>query len=225
MSGKKSHGAQLTYKQTFTLVICCIVVLALLGTAAAALIKYKNDNGFWFWERFSAPENTGGPSVEYYEANYDENIFEDKDYMSLVRDIYYTTGGYTELLDKAGCESKGKDAVFFREFFDAIISGDADTYNTFFMKNYFETNEKDDSFTMQRIYDISVTVREDTETELNGAKIKCSNYIVSYKIMKNNGTFRLGIPSDTVKPQLYRLIEENGKLKIHSILEIKTIYE
>ena len=47
---------------------------------------------------------------------------------------------------------------------------------------------------------------------------------VSYKIRKNNGSFRLGVDSDTAKPQLYIMYKSGKTYKIINIVDYAPIY-
>jgi len=224
MADRKKSGifSKLTYKQFIRLVIIIFAVVLVLGVAVFALVSYRVENGFWFWE---APKpDDSNRSINYYEADYGENIFENPRYMDKIRDIYFGDESVFYLLTGDDYEKAGDDAVFFRDFFDAVIRGDNEKYNSFFRKGYYTPqNPPKDEFTMQKIYDIRVLRNGTSEVELDGKTVTLKNYIVEYKIMQNNGTFRTGIDHDSYQPQLFRLMEEDGKLKVHSILDIKVI--
>jgi hypothetical protein len=66
--------------------------------------------------------------------------------------------------------------------------------------------ELPEKFTMQMVYDISLRPHANADGE--------KSYIVNYKILKNNGTFRRDIGSDEGREYLFTLVEEQGKLVI-----------
>ena len=70
---------------------------------------------------------------------------------------------------------------------------------------------------MQKIYGINIEVFNRETVNENGKTSVVSEYIVRYKIMNNNGTFRGDVPSDTVKPLYFKLVENDGKIGIDSI--------
>ncbi len=150
------------------------------------------------------------PQYNFYPANEEENIFEDEAYMELERDISYRFGPQTITIQDGNFEKYGPDLVFFSKYFDTVIRGDGEAYNKLFSASYFEKNEKKDDFTMQQLYDITVEKLNETKTE-NGMEY---DYYVSYRIRRNNGTFRNDVDSDAIKRQLFHLVPEDGKIKI-----------
>ena len=60
------------------------------------------------------------------------------------------------------------------------------------------------------IYDIRIQPYYSEETGEN-------TYLVEYRILKNNGTFRNDIGSKVSRAQLYTLVEEDGDYRIKSI--------
>lgn len=170
-------------------------------------------------ETETTPEST--EEIVYYEANYDENIFENEDYLNKVRDVEYNSNGYSILLTEQNYSSLEEEHKFFYDYFNAIKNGNAEAYNSFFAEDYFTTdNPKKDKFTMQMIYDINVDYQEVVKLEYKGEKIDVLDYIVRYKILNNNGTFRLGFNDDAVIPQHYLIYKIDGKYKILNIVEI-----
>ena len=77
---------------------------------------------------------------------------------------------------------------------------------------------------MQKLYDIEVLYQATLEMEFQGKNIEVLDYVVRYKIMENNGTFRKGLPSDVWKPQHYLVSYIDGELKILNIIDIKFHY-
>lgn len=227
MAEKKKLGllSKMPFKKAVKLLTTIGISVLIIVVGLAAMIYFRVQTGFWFWETdFLQYENHNG-GIDYYPADYEENIFENPRYMELIRDIYFGEEEAYYLLSGDDYESAGEDAVFFRDYFDAIIKGDHETYNSFFMDGYFTSKVRPKGeFTMQKIYNIHVMKKGTEEVEMDGETYTANTYVVQYMIKQNNGTFRLGLPSDSYKPELYRIVDVDGEYKIHSILDIVTVY-
>lgn len=157
--------------------------------------------------------------IFFYEPNYDENIFEDEDYLDLNRYIRYTEGALSTLLvNEKMFVASGDAAVFFGKYFEAIINGEYEKYSSFFTEEYIDKNGVKDRFTMQKIYDVEVEKLSAifTDRETNNIRYE---FRVGYCILENNGTFRDDIGSNASRPQIFELImyNETGEIKINSI--------
>lgn len=92
----------------------------------------------------------------------------------------------------------GIGVEFLSYYFAAIQAGDHETYNAMFGDEYYKDHEPIDDFTPQRIYDISLRLLNEAELDEDTDII---NYELSYKIMRNDGTFRRDIGSDMSRTQ------------------------
>ncbi len=168
-------------------------------------------------------------SKEYFD--WDEDIFEDDEYLSKDRTVYYSTGNETFVLDVDDKRLK-PGASIFPGYFEAIINGDREKVNTYYTDAFIEdiTSEDDPSkrhpyyrslterFTMQRLYDMKVTF-VGTPYEGNTRYIW---YKVEYRLAMNNGTFLdiLGTNMsghDVLLSQDFYLVEDDGEYKISYI--------
>ena len=177
------------------------------------------------------PTRVVDESISFSDANYGLDIFSDPIYAS--KNINISVNEYGELYmigaDYEGSEDWhgmaplsvykriSEEAAFFREYFVCLISGDYEKYPTFFTDNFFEYYTIPEKFTMQKIYGISIEIFNRETVDENGTGVIVSEYIVRYKIMNNNGTFRGDVASDTVKPLYFKLVNSNGKIGIDSI--------
>ncbi len=152
-------------------------------------------------------------SYIYYPIDYDLDIMTEREYLDLDRNIYYTEGAETFSLNEYPLEELDLDMQFFFKYFDLAISGQYDEYNKLFTENYYKSNEAYYSFTQQMIYDIRL--ERLGENVIDGKDV--FYYNVSYKIHKNNGTFRNDIGSDGSKTLCFTLVDEGGKILIDSI--------
>lgn len=165
-------------------------------------------------------------SKEYFD--WDENIFEDEEYLSKDRRVYYSTGNETVILDVNDKRLK-PGASIFPGYFEAIINGDNDKVNSYYTEAFIEdiTSEEDpekrhpyyrsltERYTMQRLYDMKVTF-VGTPYEGNTQYIW---YKVEYRLARNNGTFLdiLGTNMsghDVLLRQDFYLLEDDGEYKI-----------
>ncbi|MBE6586892.1 MAG: hypothetical protein E7647_00590 [Ruminococcaceae bacterium] len=152
-------------------------------------------------------------SYIYYPIDYDLDIMTEKEYLDLDRCIYYTEGAETFSLNEYPLEELDADMQFFFKYFDLAISGNYDEYNKLFTENYYKSNEPYYSFTQQMIYDIRIErLGEDV---IDGDDV--FYYNVSYKIHRNNGTFRNDIGSDGSKTLCFTLVDRNGTVLVDSI--------
>ena len=169
---------------------------------------------------FLPKDKTSGSNGEYYPANYDENIFLNHAYMEFQRDLLYSVGGVEQLFSyEEDLESADTECEFFLKYFHTVISGDYESYKSFFVDGYFEEEPK---FTMQMIYDPYVRYHSISKDKIDGKEVSLLNFQVSYRIFKNNKTFRSDVDSNVEVPQIYQLIQgEDGSYRIFRILNIE----
>ncbi|MBE6708026.1 MAG: hypothetical protein E7578_02135 [Ruminococcaceae bacterium] len=150
-------------------------------------------------------------SYIFYEPDYDLDVTTVDEYMELDRLLYYKNGAEEYGID-GDAEKYGADIVFFQKYFEIVIEGRWEEYNELFTDHYYETNEKKNRFAPQMIYDMHIEkLWEKDETEDRLA------FNVSYRIYKNNGTFRNDIDSGASKVLYFELVIENGEYKIDRI--------
>ncbi len=153
-------------------------------------------------------------SLSFHPANYNENIFEDEEYMSLNRDLSYTKGGDTYLITDGDYSGYDVTVGFFAEYFDSVINGEYETYDEYFTEEYFEECSNKERFTPQKLYDINVKLRESVDKD--GVTVYV--YYVKYKIFENNGTFRNDMESDCERVLVYELYaDKNDNVLINYI--------
>lgn len=136
-------------------------------------------------------------SFPFCEADFDEDIYSDEEYMMKERALRYTSDeGMSVLIsdEKYSDYGDGDDTVFFAKYFKSIIDGDAEKYRGFYTARFLGDLSKDFDFrtsegtifTPQKLYNIEVE-------KLGGVKkgdVLYRYYILRYLIHENNGTFR-----------------------------------
>lgn len=171
---------------------------------------------------FLREEEETQPNVFLYEPDYDEDIFQDEEYLEQRRSVLYTEGAQSSyLIREEDFQAAGDYALFFGNYFDSLIQGDNERYNRCFTEDYLKENGEKGRFTMQKLYDMTVQLlAEYPLDEKNPEEIIVAEFKVSYRILYNNGTFRNDLPSETARPQVYRLLrEENtGAIGIQEII-------
>ena len=223
-------------------IICIIIVLTcfliyLFTTPPQILPEPFQKFVGLFEKKYTQADNTYTPqekTIIYYPADFNENIYNDEEFVEIMNlyALEYVDGDITYKLKENDLEKIGGDlAVFFYEYFTSIRDGDADKYNSYFDNRAFALRDKADDFTMQQIYEIVIkplNIEPDLDEEeyewVIDSGITPIFVDVSYKIRKNNGSFRLGIDSDTAKRQLYILYKVGKSYKIINIVDYAPIY-
>lgn len=209
-----------------------IFVIATLGLLVLLAILYVVS---LFFKREKIPTRIVDKSIRFADVNYAVDIFQDPIYVGKERNIMYLEYGTGSLIGDgfAGEDDwngiapeseyikQGIEAAFFRNYFICVISGDYNNYSKFFTDNFFNYYTIPEKFTMQKIYDITVDLYGREDIDYNDKAGVMEHYIVSYKIMNNNGSFRGDVGSDIEKPLYFKLFKYNDEVKIEAITFIK----
>ncbi len=188
-----------------------ILVLAVLFCLLVASVVYM-----------ILPEDNGtSDKKHYYVPNYEEDIFQNKAYMSFDRDLLYGALGVEQRFNyEKDYEIADRECKFFLDYFHTVISGNYEKLPEFYVSDYFDEEVK---FTMQMIYEPRVSYHSVSTDKIDGKEVTLLNFHVEYRIFKNNETFRPGVPSNTSVPQIYQLLKmDDGNYKIYRILDVKT---
>jgi len=205
--------------------ILVVILLSAFVLLAAFNALSKSNFNLDFLSLFGEKENENKDNTDkniyFYPIDYDENIFEDPEYLAQNHYFIYTENDTsTYMIKDSDYLEGGLPVAMFRQYFDAIINGDSEAYNSFFTADYIKENDKKQNFTMQKVYDISVEklstyiFDEGTENEITKYEFR-----VTYKILKNNGTFRSDVGSNAAVPEVYVVLHygANNTIKINSI--------
>ena len=186
------------------------VILAAVTVAAFAVSCGKTE-----YKR----EVTKFGSFPFAEADFEENIYDDSEYMAKERALRYTSDDGTSVLisdEKYADYGDGDDTLFFAKYFKSIIDGDAELYRSYHTecflsdaeKKYdFRTNEGT-VFTPQKLYNIEVQKIASEKHDDTLYRF----YIVRYLIFKNNGTYRNdGMLDQSYIPLMVTLTKKDGE--------------
>ncbi len=216
MGERQAAAAQKKAKKKKMLV--GILVVTLLGAVSFALTEmpqlFGGNEG-----KTTSMYSDEIKSYIFYPINEDLDVTKDRVYMELDRYVYFKTGRETMAITDGNYAKHGSVASFFGTYFEAVVAGDGETYNTFFTDNYYKSNKSLTDFPPQMLYDILVEQLSLTENEDKTITYACN---VSYKIHRNTGTFRNDIGSNASRTLYFELIESiDGTVKIDRIAYYK----
>lgn len=153
-------------------------------------------------------------SIYYFSADYDENISNDIVYMSKNREVFFVNdSGLGEYLtEKDGELSTVKGVIY--NYFRALKNGSAEEHESLLSASYKEHFVVQKSFTPQKVYDIQAAFLTGDISD----GVYYEKYAVSYKIYRNNGTYRADVASDVAKTMVFEIVNVDGKALINSIV-------
>lgn len=193
-----------------------ILIAVLCGVGIVSAVVLQNPQ--WF-ERKTEVKNTSMysdrvVSYSFYPTDYDLDVTADPEYMELDRYVYYKNGPETIAITDGNYTQYGSAISFFGTYFETVIAGDTETYNTYFTDHYYETEKPHERFAPQMLYNIKI---EKLWEDLEDDTVTRYAFDVSYMIHHNDGTFRNDLDSDSSKTLYFELVEENGKVQIDRI--------
>jgi len=206
-----------TLKTALTVVLAILIILIAVYFVTKSFSDSITGNGE-FIEQIAEVYPTYTP----FPAEWDINLEQDQEYLSLNTNIMYGQGDSGSLysLEDFYSGSMHEGQKFFSEYFNILRSGDYEKYPDLFTKQYKDTPPEkrfeknvERQFPPQRVYDI--TVRELGRTEDAGKNVIYGIYYVDYKINRNSNLFRndigrnseLGI--ETSRPLYFHLVTHN----------------
>jgi hypothetical protein len=156
--------------------------------------------------------------MAFYEVDYNFDVRNDVLYQKLNRNVKYNRYGNERVLSESNVNDISPSAVLFFNYFNCIINGNSESYPSFFTEKC-KNDEKFDlpeRFTTQGLYDMNVNFHsasrkegeEDTVLEI---------YEVSYRIFKNNGSFRNDILPDETRTLVFEIEIKNGSALINAV--------
>lgn len=200
----------------------CAAFVLLLGINFLSNMNLSSLFPNWF--PAETEDQSPNKTILFYPIDYEKDIFQDQEYLELNRYIRYTEGAQSTLITDGNYAQYGEGMVLLSSYFDAIIRGDCKTYNSFFTEKYFEDREKKERFTMQELYDIEIQfLSKETLNEGTDQQTTRLTYRISYKIHKNNSTFRLDIDSDAAVQEAYEILinDKTDVARINAIIRYK----
>ena len=218
-------------KKKKRILIIVLAIVTLLG-AVSYVFTYHGEDVAAFFRSFKKGKNGAHSdysdelhSYAFFKTDYNLDPTKDETYMkNKTRFLWYQDGAVRvgNPFDDMNLWAEYNDAVrFFVKYFQTILAGDAETYNTFFTERYFRDNKEQERFAPQMIYDI--VVEQLSETTGNDGTTEWI-FKVSYNIHRNDGSFRNDIPPvdglevSGSRPLYFRLIgDASGQVLIDEI--------
>ena len=198
------------------------------------LLQFKNEEQYPKKNKSDSEYDPMSSTIIYHVADFSENIYDDQTYLDLIGPyaMYYKEDDVEVSLTEQEVEKKGDWALFFYDYFETVKNGDHNTYNSYFFDEYYLNHQKLGEFTMQKIYDIrieeldiNVKLDEKEYAWVYDSRLETKCFNVRYKIRQNNGTFRLGVSSDTYQPQMFILaLDKKDNIKIIDIVGMSPTY-
>ncbi len=191
-------------------VMCVIAVIGMFFLNTEMLFDFSSE------ETTKIPHNNKGSSehiITLYKPDWNTNIFERADYLDKNRYLTFAEGGMELTLVDGNYSEYGDEVQLLADYFDALMQGDAEKVCSFYADSYFESHDRWEKITMQKLYDMKVEFLNKKESE---STIEYY-YRVSYKIMENDGTFRDDLISDAVKAQFYVITDFGYEMKITDV--------
>ena len=177
------------------------------------------------YQSFAPKESEIIADFSFYPADYNENIFDDEEYVALIADgfIEYDNGVNSIVaIDKENAAEQGEPVQLITNMLYSIINGDSEEYNSYFSDRYFESHDPKGEFTMQKVYDARITFFSSEKVEDKTGAYTKYIYKLNYYIYENNGTFRKDI-GDESRTQYVVICERDNKLQIDNIMYNKTM--
>lgn len=190
------------------ILIIAALVLALVGLSQLESMDFSDSLA-----KYDQAAATEGSKIFLAVPDYETDIMTIPEYTEKNLYIRYTNGGETFTVLPEEYSSYGACMELFGAYFDALKAGDAETVNSFYSDEYFSEHAPFADITMQKIYDIHI---EFISNEVEGSDVVYS-FKVSYKIMRNDGTFRPDLQSDSAMYQLYSLAYDFDTVRITSV--------
>ena len=202
-------------------IIIVFIVLSVLGIISYILLENPQLFEIGSKDKVTSMYSDELYSYNFYPCHENFDVTTDERYMQLDRYIHYKNGSVTEIVSEDDLDGYNDAIKFFVTYFKTVISGDEDTYNTYFTDRYYTIYDPYLSFKPQMIYDIEV---EQLSEIFNDDGTTKWTFNIKYRIHRNNGSFRNDIDSDSSKTLYYELIgDRKGNVKIAYITYYKNV--
>ena len=202
-------------KKYMLIAVISMLVITVIGIIYLGSEKIEDPE---FISSFVYEFEVDHPSYIFYTPDYYADITKDTDYQKQVPYVYYTNGGMTECITEENYSDYGPLVEFFGKYFDSLKAGDTEAYLSLHSERYFTYNFKPYQIAPQRLYNINIelitTTRVDDPIYGNVEKAIVET---SYMIMKNDGTFRTDIGSDSSRKQYLEVVYDDDRIFIDAV--------
>lgn len=213
-NGDLSTKDNRSHRKKIIIKVFCLAIAVVLGLYALVSVGDFITGGLGA-EKFDLSVKQDG--IYYFPEDYSTDINERLLYTVKERRIYFVdASGVGEFLTGDNPVSFGKAGELFIKYFDALVDGDALAFNKLFTDGYFKAHVNPERFTPQMVYDIKV---EFYNSQLSDEGF-IERYVVSFKIMENNGSFRADVRSDAAKPLVFEVLVGELDARISSVYPV-----
>lgn len=190
------------------------IILCLLATAVGLILKLTEESeADVYSSAYVYNSDYSHGSFVFFEPDYESDIFKDEEYLKYVPYIYYTRDGVTRCITDENYTPYGSAVEFFGKYFDALKAGDTELFNSMHSERYFENNRRCEAIAPQKLYNINVEyVLEKDINDPDYGDVTLYLFKTSYMILKNDGTFRSDIGSDTSRTLYLELIDDGARI-------------
>lgn len=184
-------------------------------------------------ELYGLPSDmTDGESIPYDPVivlfpDWETDIFTYEKYINTDHErVAYRVWETTYYLYPETYSNGGAGFVFIMNYINAVKRGDSELLNSMFDESYFEKdgNEKYGELPMQKLFNITVQIREDVQLDGDEElekKYDIYYFVIRYNILENDGYFRNDIDHLFSRPQLLKvMIDAKGNAKIYDVWNI-----
>ena len=117
--------------------------------------------------------------------------------------------------------------AFMHDYFELLRKGDHNGINAMYCDGYFDGEEKKpyEAFPMQKIYDVLVCKYDHRDENFEkDPSVTATYYLVTYKIMENDGLFRYELDSDVEQTQLFGILTyADGTSEIYLLMDLPNV--
>lgn len=212
-SSLENDNNKLNIKKRIVKTVCFLVAVVLGLFAVVSVGDFLV--GMLASEKFDLTVKQDG--IYYFPEDYSTDINERLLYTVKERRVYLVdasrVGGY---LTEDNPITNSKVGVLFNSYFEALVNGDSVALDSLFTDNYFKAHVNPKRFTPQMVYDIKVEFYNSQSSDEGYIE----RYIVSFKIMENNGSFRADVRSDAAKPLVYEVQVGDSNARISAVYPV-----
>lgn len=166
------------------------------------------------------PEVSLKGDVFLYTPNFNSDIMNEEEYVSLDRTIRFADGTVIYDIASDGWVNAANDCQsFLVEYIKALVAGDGEKLQSMYSEEVVKKINIPNIITEQRIYDCLFTHISAQEVKENGERFFRYEVRVEYKIMRNDGTFRSDLASDSIKPQIFVVDDKDDGCIITKVVE------
>ncbi|MCI8387969.1 MAG: hypothetical protein HFE63_05830 [Clostridiales bacterium] len=212
-------------KKTVAVITAAVCVVAVVGLffLNTDMLTFDFDFDFNFGKSNDTEQyvydGKGQHRISLYDPDWESDIFENPAYLDKNRYIAYVDGGMTVTIVDGDYAAYGEVVEMLASYIDALMHGDAEAVNSYYADSYFETHERFEAITMQKLYNISVEQIAQKDITINGRGATSYVYKLSYMIMENDGTFRNDLISDAARPQFYTIVDDGYSMLITDVAD------